>query len=1177
MRDKCNTFVLMTGLVSALGPATTWAQQPAVPEVAKAVVVDGGAIEVDAGQQWATAVEVPRLADDERPVLSLRAYALAGGGCNYVMQVVLDGAPLSESPLRRRLLNKLPWFDPPNTQYHFSWYDPQRSLWMTMFGQKEPLDFGGTGRDTVFLFDLSGLVAGGQTLRLGFRHTYAGLPAAVRRERAPLVLHDVKLGALKAGEVARLRAAVEGTDEMRAVPVRPEPPLKTKPAEPPYEVVWSGRKESPRAQVAFDDLTGWTAKVSGDREVSLEASVDRKLWRRRLAKLSYSAGKQPATVILRPPAPVLIEEPFDAANLWLFADIERMKERHPLVTAYLEDSSGRDFAIDLGPVKNSYWVLQHGVVSATDLAAVKPPCRFLGLSFFVHPTEAERRLYLESLTFYARNRQPFADYTRPEKPAFPINDDGMLPTPPVETEVRVEQFGQGAAFVSQSDAGTLRVEVDPTRGLFDGIRARWNEGAWFQPMAGGELKLSLAAQGAAGQGEVVSSRLVAGELTVRWRRDIEWQATYSMRGRTLVVDVECQGGDAEGLRFGRVSGLPNARAIEVPYLTYGTGWGPRIACGDEVFVSVLADWYHCECSRIDGATPTTPDGLQLMGGTDYLPLTNGKRNDLRERVLISVSPEFVDVLPNIPHPRSPNMARLSPYMFVMASYLQPTLWQTMKRHGIDHVIACDFARFYVQDFAEGFAGRWRPHPSLTMKQIRQYREGVKKLGYLFGAYSDLRDWFPLNEFFDEDCVSLTSQGDLTDGWYGNFRTKPNYLPVLARLVGQKAHANYPPDSVYMDTHTNVAPIACDYEAGVPGAGIARDQMYFNGDCMLDTQKWYGTVMSEGRVRWMYAGIPDMDYATLSASRLAPEVPPLVDFDLLRIHPLNLGTMMGYGPSAFFGRNSDRLGLIYGDKGAHPAPDEFYQYVSTSLAYGHMLMMGYSYLPPLSRMIQLYAMMQGVQKEYLTDTVAEIRYHDGARFVSTSEALHNDILKLGRVRVRYSKGLTVTVNLNAEQIWRVGEYELPPFGWLIEKPGEILAFSTQIDGRRVDYIRCPEYIYLSAGDKPAKVEAVEAQGAVWLKREANGWRVIPCGNLGPWERFPASNLPAYHRDMRLTDTPTDRGTPHIALDTQKLMGKVPGTVSVKAQDDAAKPVAAKSVAGQQLEIKPHAGVVDYVLR
>jgi len=1151
------------------------AEQPQAPAASKGVALHEGTLEIEAGQQWSTRAAVPKMGDGEGPVLSLRARADTGGsgGCNRVLQVLIDDVPLSESVLRRRLVNKLPWFDPPGTEYHFSWYDHRRQGWMTIFSRSCELNWGGTGRDYDFLFDLSGLVVLGEPVKITFGHIFPGLPAAIRRDRAPLVLDRVMLGAMRSADLARLRRQVEGSDRMRPVTVRAALPTDAKPGPRPYEVVWSGRPESPRAQVAFDDLSGWAASVSGDLEVSIEASVEQRLWRKQLAKVAYTKGSQASAILLRPDEPIAIEEPFDAASLWLYADFDRRKDRHPQVTAHLEDAAGRDFVVDLGHVRNSYWVLLHGVLSSRERAFARYPLRFVGLSVSIHPPkEGQRALHLESLAFYQRNRRPFVKDTRPAGPTFPTSDLGMLPTPSADAPVRVEAAGQGAIF----HRGKLRLRVEPKKGVLDGVSARWGDGAWFRPLAGGRLKLDPTV-GRAEDGQVVSSRVENGRLVVRWRSEVEWQAAYSLRGRTLVLDVECSGGAAEGLRFGQVEGLADARAVEVPYLTYGTGYGPWVACGSGLFVSVLADWYHCECSRIDGAVPKADgESIALMNGTDYLPLTNGRRNDLRERVLVTVSPEFADVLPNIPHPASPHMERLAKYVFIMVGHIRPTFLKTIKRYGLDHVIACDFARFYVEHFPEGFAGRWRPHPLLTMEQIQDYRKVVKGLGYLFGAYSDIRDYFPLNEFWDENCVSLDSRGDLVEGWYGNFRTKPNYLSVMARLVGEKVHEHYPADSVYMDTHTCVGAIACDFEAGVPGAGIARDQVYYNAECILETGKWYGTTMSEGRARWMYAGIADMDYASPFTSRPGHEVPPLVDFDLLKIHPLNLGTMMGYGPSIFFRRNADKLGPLYRDSGAGLAPIEFYQYVSASLAYGHMLMLGYSYMPPVSRMIHLYALMQGVQTEYLTDTVSEIHYHDGRKLVTTSQALFDDTQKLGRVRVKYSGGLVVHVNYNAERSWSVEGYELAPFGWLIVKPGKILAFSALVDGRRVDCTRCPEYVYLNSGDRRAKVEALDVQGAVWLKREGSKWRLIPCGDLGRWESFTPSGLPAFQRDLRRKPAPANRGCGEIAIDTAKLLGKAPTAVRVQARTESGETVPTRITTGRVLTVEPGEDVADYLL-
>ncbi|HOJ22719.1 MAG TPA: hypothetical protein PLY56_14415, partial [Armatimonadota bacterium] len=118
--------------------------------------------------------------------------------------------------------------------------------------------------------------------------------------------------------------------------------------------------------------------------------------------------------------------------------------------------------------------------------------------------------------------------------------------------------------------------------------------------------------------------------------------------------------------------------------------------------------------------------------------------------------------------------------------------------------------------------------------------------------------------------------------------------------------------------------------------------------------------------------------------------------------------------------------------------------------------------------------------------------------------------------------------------------------------------------------------LNAGDRPARVEAVEAQGAVWLKREAKGWRLVPCGNLGPWDHFPAEGLPEFHKDMRLKSIPADRGCGAIAVDTRALLSKAPAQVRIQARNEAYQPATAKVQAGERLSFTPEAGVTDYLL-
>ena len=455
-------------------PALLAGEQPTVPDLATPVVIQRAPLEIDAGDGWSRQIRIPDLGAGQHPLLALRAYAQGGGGCNYVLQVLLDGLPLGESPLRRRLLNKHPWFDPPNTEFHFPWYDAQASKWMTMFGREEPITWGGTGRDTEYLFDLTGLVTPGHTAKLELKHAMPGLPAAIKRDRAPLVVSKGRIGTLDTEQVSRLRALVQDTASMHPVPVRADLPPGAVPGSRYYELEWSKRPESPPAQVAFDDLAGWRGTAGKDAEVTLDASLDHLLWRRQVAKLEYLSEARATTVFIQPPTPIEIAGPFDAASMWLYADFERMKERHPHVTAHLADSAGRDFTVDLGTIHNSHWVLLHGVLPQALRKLVRLPARFLGVSLGVGPAKEKRRLYLESIAFYERKREPFTRNTRPVDPTFPYPGQGSLPAPPAGLTASAQQDGEAMLFKAVSEAGTLHYRIRPDQGVLNGISAKWN-------------------------------------------------------------------------------------------------------------------------------------------------------------------------------------------------------------------------------------------------------------------------------------------------------------------------------------------------------------------------------------------------------------------------------------------------------------------------------------------------------------------------------------------------------------------------------------------------------------------------------------------------------------------------------------------------------------------------------
>ncbi|MBC7287149.1 MAG: hypothetical protein H5T86_03715 [Armatimonadetes bacterium] len=1157
-----------------------------VPPLDKPVVLFEGTQEIDYPGSWNGAVTMPVFSDDQVPVLAFRArlHTPGEGGCNWLLQVLVNNSLVTDTPFRQRLLNKPFAFDPPGTQYHFEWFHNGR--WMMIFAPTFETNWGGSGHDTEFLIDLSGLVRSGEKVTVAFVNA-AGfdIAGAIGVKRAPIVVERPTLGLLPRAQVEELRQKVTAAGPVRTVTVQPDLPPDAKPGPRAYEIVWSGRP-APASQVNFDDLRGWRLRVYGDAEVSLSASVDQLLWRPRVAKFTYAGGKRSTYAEISPPEPITIPGEFDAVNLWLYGALKRQIDTPLRIAALLEDAEGHDVVIDLGPVTSTYWGLQHGILQRLPAASPKFPMKFKALVVGDCKVEGERRLYLDCTLFYRQNRRPARQYQRPVPTLFPTSGDGILPTPPTGVRITVRKTAGGAQFVSEASDGRLVFSVDPARGVLAGVSARWGDGPRFQPFRGGDILIDVG--GGVGnppaEATLVSAAVRGDRFEARWRAGSgpqSWSATYSCRGRTLIIDVKAPAGVATGLRGGRLGGLPSPKAIAVPYLYINgpvfTGYGAG------VFVSILADWYHSDFSHVTpGAGKPDDDSVELLSATSYKPLTNGRRNALRDRLLVTVSPRFEDVLPNPPNPPSPNRERLAPYMFFMASSLCPNLYRTWKRYGIDFVIANDFASLFVDSYAEGFAMRWRPHPDIGLDAAKQYVKSIKELGYIFGAYADFTDYFPLNEFWDESKVCLTSDGDFLDAWYGNFATKPTAMPELMRAVGAKCRQLYQPGCVYLDVHSNLGPSARDFEAEAAGAGIARTTVLGNGDAMVLAREFYGSTISEGYHRWLYAGLTDMDYATLpSPSGKAADAPLLVDFDLLKIHPREHGTMMGYGPRVFL--SDAETEELYSDPGRGLGPAAFYRYLAASLAYGHMLLLGYGYVPPLARIIQYYALMQAPQREYLPDQVAEIAYHDGSRFLSTSEALASDGYRKGRVRVRYSRGLVVQVNYNPSENWEV-EWEgrrfvLPPYGWLIAKPSELIAYSALVNGSRLDYVSCADYIYLNSGQARVREGCLEVSGAVWLKREGPGWRLIPCGNLGSWRSVHSPGKPRQYRDYELAGVPADRGCQLIILDTEALIGRSAKDVTVGGRDYGGRvvPCQTRALEDGRLQIVPQEEVVDYLIK
>ena len=213
------------------------------------------------------------------------------------------------------------------------------------------------------------------------------------------------------------------------------------------------------------------------------------------------------------------------------------------------------------------------------------------------------------------------------------------------------------------------------------------------------------------QGDAVESRwrLHAGEVTV--------EVTYVFRlwNKSLVMDVLASGGLVAEVRYGRAVGLADPRLVTNPFYPAEGGRPAVMVSGTEdqpLFLTGNTDWYRSNGSILWAANSIAANGVVYNGGTRYIPLTNGKRNDCFERFFITVSPRYEEMLPNIPNPPSPwrhiTGTRLWRAHGASNREQDRQYWANVHRHGMTQMVVTDHEGMW-RDEGESFTSEGNYH------------------------------------------------------------------------------------------------------------------------------------------------------------------------------------------------------------------------------------------------------------------------------------------------------------------------------------------------------------------------------------------------------------------------------------------------------------------------------------
>ena len=499
--------------------------------------------------------------------------------------------------------------------------------------------------------------------------------------------------------------------------------------------------------------------------------------------------------------------------------------------------------------------------------------------------------------------------------------------------------------------------------------------------------------------------------------------TGRMRGKSLVFSVACDRPLISGLRGGDWGPTMRRRQVLLPYYSSPV-W---LLTRENLFAGSFLDWTASGASSQDGTR------------AHYEARTDGTRNLLRERLVYTAAWHLAETLPNIPNPPSPFRADLSGRVMLdiwggSFPSIQAHL-HALAASGLGPAAAIlhDWQR---DGYDNGLPAHVPANPKLggDPAMVALVKEAQTD-GIEVALHENYVDYYPNFEGFKDTDIARAPDGGRVRAWYNpgtktqSFAVKPPRILPLAQTQGPEIVRRYGSAACYLDVNSAVPPwFHVDADSGQPGAGefkTVRDA--HRALWTYERGLHHGPVFGEGNNHWYWSG--DLDGAEAQFGQgwhdgAGTSAPLLVDFDLLKIHPLEFNHGMGYYERWWAHGPDARRGLL----------SLLDQYRMQEAAYGHQgFLGGEAWHDPALVWLETHLMRPLTVRTALAGPVA-IDYFNGRRWLDTTAAAKSDAPDAwSRVRIRYGSGLTVWANGGASPL-RVGGGTLPPNGWLASGAG-----------------------------------------------------------------------------------------------------------------------------------------------
>ncbi|MBN1348657.1 hypothetical protein JXJ21_04545 [candidate division KSB1 bacterium] len=904
----------------------------------------------------------------------------------------------------------------------------------------------------------------------------------------------------------------------------------------PYEM--GDRPGYPEPLIDFEDLSGWWLHSQDGTSARLYRSRAEQMDGKFVAKIVYRGQPGSSSFEFGPPKPIPIEADADGVGMWIFGNNWGWipDPTTPPVEAQLIliDEDENETPVSLGRVNWKGWFL-----CWTRVEQQQRKFRFKSIRILGGTNHDDRTLYFDSIKFTKERWQPLDIQPLPDLLPILTTRETIVPVPKVSVDVKTHVTDN--VFRSVHHRGTQQITFiyAPDSGTLSDFTVQTSDGMAIQPFVGGDIEfpIKIDENAKTERRKLIRVTQESGKVLYNWsvsdgKSEIGYVIALSARYQSLLIDVRVENSEwATGLNLGHLKSSENCKLVRVPFLTYGMP-DPCVVCSGDVFILALLDHYRSHASALFAQNETiSPHEVQFNGGSRYEPRTDGHRNPLKERIVLTVSADFQDVLPNIPHPTS-EMGHLTrsrcwrqhwgmhPDTTAHEQFYKPL--KQLREYGVSHFIVRHHEETWRDD-SESFTLRLQAAPKKGGDEaLKHYVNRVKDLGFLCGLYTNYIDFAPVNANWSPDRVARQSDGNFVGAWPRCYTLKPSMAVKFEAEYAPKIHQKFGANTVYCDVHTAVKPWErVDFDARVPEAAMFRAQHKAYSLLLANEKKAYaGPVFSEGLYHWFYAGLTDGNYGQIRDSE-PHDVAPLVDFDLLRIHPLEVDIGMG-GPFMFY-----RNGVSPGEMNSRS--EKFDRFLAATIAYGHN-----GYLLDenwgIPAQLKSYYMMQQLQTRYALQPVKAIAYFDGQAWLDTNDAIRTDCYQRGQIRTQYADGTKTVVNLSATETLHVKlddrDLELPPNGY-VACGADFFELSGNVQSRRIDLVSSPEYVYADGRGTLTKSDDIAVTNSAVILKEAGIVWIIPIDEAD----MISFRLGALGLGDKLTLTGCDRDSQPVSADIQ----------------------------------------------